>query len=76
MSRSHKILTTVWTTLLVAFPAWLSFAYARLECGELDENCSTGGPMPYAPIAWILLVVLVIAQAAFLRMLWRTPDQG
>lgn len=75
MRRSHKVLSTLWTTILVAPLLYVSFAYSRSECGEYDP-CSTGGPMPYAPVAVLIFITLALAQAAFLLMLWRSqPEQ-
>jgi hypothetical protein len=74
MRRSQKIIATVWTTILVAPLLYVSFAYSRLECGEYDP-CSTGGPMPYAPVAILIATALTLAQAAFLLMLWRSRSE-
>jgi hypothetical protein len=69
MRRWHKIVTTIWTTMLVSPFLFMLLAYLRMECGELDP-CRTGGSMPYAPEAFVLILALSTAQAAFLAMIW------
>ena len=69
MRRWHKVVTTIWTTLLASPLLLAFFAYLRIECGELDP-CNTGGPMPYAPAAFALLLATAIGQGAFLIMIW------
>jgi hypothetical protein len=71
MSRWQKTVTTIWTTLLASPLLVFLVAYFRLECGELDP-CPTGGAMPYAPLAFVLLVAIAGGQLAFLVMIWRS----
>ena len=70
MSRFHKTVTTIWTTLLAAPILVMLFEFSRMECGEYDP-CSTGGPMPFAPAAVFLLIAATLAQAAILVMIWK-----
>ena len=70
MRRWQKVVTTIWTTMLVLPFLFVLLAYARLECGEMDP-CNTGGSMPHAPIAVVLLLAIALAHAAFLAMIWR-----
>lgn len=70
MRRWQKTVATIWTTALVLPFLLILLAYLSMECGELDP-CSTGGSMPYAPAAALLLLAVAIAHAAFLAMIWR-----
>ena len=76
MSWERKVSVTFWATLAAALPAILLVAYGTLECGELDEGCATGGPMPNAVLAWLLLAGLLTCYGFFMRWVWtaREPD--
>jgi hypothetical protein len=76
MRRWHKLVTTIYTTLLLAPIAWFLIAYGLMECGELDRGCATGGSMPYGPVALFLFVVVLVAHAAFLFMVWSTVSSA
>ena len=71
MQRWHKIVTTIWTTLLAAPIIFVLFQFSRLECSELDP-CETGGPLPFAPAAVLLLIATALAQGAFLVFIWKS----
>lgn len=66
----QKVITTVWTTIIVAPVLLAFFAYATTECGEYDR-CSEGGWLLYAPIAMSLFGVTSVLQIGFLTMVWK-----
>lgn len=70
MRRDHKLITTIWTTLLACPIVFILISMAKLSCGEMDP-CTTGGPMPYAGVTILLAVAIVLLQVAFLVMIWR-----
>ena len=73
MRHSQKVIATLWSSLLASPLLYACFAYARLSCGEYDP-CPTGGFMPYAPVAILLLAAIAALHGAFLVMIWRgTP---
>lgn len=74
MTRKEKILTTLWSSLLASPLAYAAFSYTRLVCLEMDP-CETGGPMPYAPLAVLILVTILVVHAGFLVMVWRSAPQ-
>ncbi|HEV2818669.1 MAG TPA: hypothetical protein VGW40_15775 [Allosphingosinicella sp.] len=70
MRRWQKTLVSIAATTLALPFLLLLLGYLSLECGELDP-CRTGGSMPHAPLALVLLVATAGAYAAFLAMIWR-----
>lgn len=76
MSYERKLAVTFWVTLIAALPAAALIAYVSLECGELDPGCATGGPMPNAVLAWLLLAGLLTGYGLLMRKIWtaREPD--
>jgi hypothetical protein len=74
MRQWHKILASLWTTILVAPLVLAMVAYSMARCGEYD-HCPTGEPYPYQPAAITLMVATVLLQVAFLAMIWKIRDE-
>jgi hypothetical protein len=74
MRRWHKILASLWTTILVAPLILAMVAYSTATCGEYD-HCPTGASYPYRPLAILLIVATVLLQLAVLAMIWKIRDE-
>ena len=73
MQRKHRLITTIWTTLLASPVLFVLVSVARLTCGEMDP-CPTGHRMPYGTASALLAAAVLLVQAAFLVMIWRRTE--
>jgi|GEM_PF-1678830 len=74
MRRWQKAVTTLWSSLLAAPLLWACYAFWQMECGEIDP-CPTGGSMPFAPAAATGFFAILISQACFLFIIWKTVPE-